>query len=163
MRFLQPLLLLVALLPGLASALGLGRLDLQSALNEPFNARIELVSATVDELDSLNVSLADESAFQRAGIPYTRVLSELRFSVKETEAGPDYIQIYTNDPVREPYLDFLIEISWSKGRLYREYTALLDPPIYSDLKTQQKLSQHAPTAKTTGTVIHGIAITRRKF
>ena len=98
MRFLQSLLLLlVALIPGLVNALGLGKLELQSALNEPFEARIELISASVEELDSLNVILADEGAFKRAGIPYTRVLSDLRFSVKETEAGPDYIQIYTND------------------------------------------------------------------
>ena len=156
MRFIHVLLLLVALSPGFVSALGLGKLDLQSALNEPFNARIELVSATVDELDSLNVVLADEAAFQRAGIPFARALSELRFSIKETESGADYILIYSNDPIREPFLNFLIEVSWSKGRLFREYTALLDPPIYADLTTRKKLTQRSPVAETTGTVIREI-------
>ena len=158
MRFIQLLLLLlVASFPVLANALGLGKLELQSALNEPFNARIELISATVDELDSLNVILADETAFQRAGIPFTRALTDLRFSIKETETGSDYILIYSNDPIREPFLNFLIEVSWSKGRLFREYTALLDPPIYADLATRKKLTQRSPAAATTtGTVIREI-------
>ncbi|MCK5668890.1 MAG: hypothetical protein KAI15_07375, partial [Gammaproteobacteria bacterium] len=100
------------------------------ALNQPFKARVELLSATADELDSLKVSLAAQDAFDRAGIQRSFLLTELRFRVQETEKGSDYIRIYSNDPIREPFLNFLLEINWSKGRLFREYTVLLDPPTY---------------------------------
>jgi len=120
----------LAFVPGMVHALGLGKLQLESALNEPMSARIELVAATAEELSSLNVDLADENAFARAGIPRHFILKQLRFSIKESEVGPDYILVTSDEPIREPFLNFLVEINWSKGRLYREYTVLLDPPIY---------------------------------
>ena len=157
MRVIQTVLLLVALLPGIASALGLGKLQLQSALNEPFSARIDLISASVDELDSMRVVLADPEAFKRAGIQRPAILTELQFTVKQPESGADYIRIYTNDPVREPFLNFLIEVSWSKGRLFREYTVLLDPPIYANAEARRKLSQKTETApSTTGEIVREI-------
>ena len=30
----------------------------------------------------------------------------------------------------EPYLDFIIEARWPSGRLLREYTVLVDPPLF---------------------------------
>ena len=99
------------------NALGLGKLELQSALNQPFKARVKLLSATADELDSLEVSLADQEAFDRAGIQRLFLLTRLRFTVQEFEEGPDYIQIRSSDPVREPFLNFLLEINWSKGQI----------------------------------------------
>ncbi len=128
----RKLLLAVAVLaiPGLVHALGLGKLQLNSSLNQAFDARIELLSATASELDNLNVGLADTEAFKRAGIDRPYVLSKLKFEVVETENGSDYIKITSRDAIREPFLNFLLEASWSNGRLYREYTVLLDPPLY---------------------------------
>jgi len=130
MKIRFSLLLCLAIVPGMVCALGLGNLQLESTLNEPFKARIELLSVTADDITSLNVSLADEAAFHRAGIPRTSLLMQLRFSVKDSDAGPDFILVTSDDPIREPFLDFLVEINWSQGRLYREYTVLLDPPLY---------------------------------
>ena len=65
MRQLKILVLLFTISPGILFALGLGDLDLNSSLNEPFVARIELLSATAEELDSLTVGLADSEAFGR--------------------------------------------------------------------------------------------------
>jgi pilus assembly protein FimV len=124
------LVLAIIALPGLAHALGLGKLQLNSALNQPFDARIELVSASADELDSLNVGLADSEAFRRARIDRPFILGKLKFVVVENESGADYIQISSRDALREPFLNFLLEANWSSGRLYREYTVLLDPPLY---------------------------------
>ncbi|MBI4005100.1 MAG: hypothetical protein HY356_00415, partial [Gammaproteobacteria bacterium] len=155
MRLSFPFVFLLASLPGFVQALGLGELDLDSALNEPFEARIELLSATTDELDSLNVLLADQETFQRAGIPRELILTQLRFEVSESETGPDYIRIYSREPITEPFLNFLLEISWSKGRLFREYTVLLDPPIYATAEKQQKLAQPAaPPAFVKGAEEH---------
>ena len=143
-------ILLLVLLPGLGHALGLGKIKTTSGLNEPFEARIELISATRDELDSLNVSLADLNAFRRAGIDRSFVLTHLKFGLKETDSGPDYIRVYSREPIREPFLNFLLEVSWSKGRIFREYTVLLDPPIYAPFEERQ-ITVH-PEAPSYGTI-----------
>lgn len=118
------------LLPGQAFALGLGKLILDSGLNEPLEARIELLSPTRAELDSLAVGLADSEAFERAGVERLFLLSSIKFELQESDSGADVIRVYSRDPIREPFLNFLVEINWSQGRLLREYTVLLDPPLY---------------------------------
>ncbi|MDX1519356.1 MAG: FimV/HubP family polar landmark protein, partial [Gammaproteobacteria bacterium] len=130
----------VMLLPGAAAALGLGKLDLNSALNEPFDARIQILSASVEELDSMKAGLASPEAFDRAGIPYGFGLSQLKFEIRETEEGPDYIRVYSTDAIREPFLNFLLEVNWSQGRLFREYTVLLDPPTYDPNRKRTELA-----------------------
>ena len=131
MKRILSLIILLVLMPGTARALGLGNLELNSALNEPFSGRITLLSATADELDSLRVGLADSDAFARAGLDRPFVLSKLKFTLKRAiDEGPDLIIITSQTPIREPFLNFLVEVSWSKGRLFREYTVLLDPPLY---------------------------------
>jgi pilus assembly protein FimV len=125
------IVILLALTPTLVNAFGLGNLDLNSALNEPFDARIQLLSPTADELDSLKINLADSEAFARAKVDRPFILSKLRFELRRSvDDGPDYIRVYSQDPIREPFLNFLVEVSWSNGRLFREYTVLLDPPLY---------------------------------
>ncbi len=116
--------------PSVIQGLGLGELELNSALNQSFDARIVLLKAKPDELDSLTIGLADMDAFRKAGIDRPFILSKLRFAVISNETGPDYIRITSPEPIREPFLDFLIEVNWSRGRLLREYTVLLDPPVY---------------------------------
>ncbi len=123
-------ILAASLIPGPVSALGLGKLVLDSGLNEPLEARIELLSPTREELDSLAIALADSDAFERAGVERNFVLSGLKFELREGEVGPDFVRVYSRDAIREPFLNFLVEINWSKGRLVREYTVLLDPPLY---------------------------------
>ena len=129
-------LFLAFLIPQAAAALGLGELKKHSELNQPFHATIDLVDANAEELDTLRVKLADAERFRRAGIERPHALSQLRFEVVETDSGPDHIKITSQAPIQEPYLSFLIEVSWSNGRLFREYAALLDPPVY-DRATQR--------------------------
>ncbi len=131
MKRIFNIVFLLALSPALAYAFGLGNLDSNSALNEPFDARIQLLSPTADELDSLKINLADSEAFARAKIDRPFLLSKLKFELRRSvDDGPDYIRVYSQDPIREPFLNFLVEVSWSQGRLFREYTVLLDPPLY---------------------------------
>lgn len=134
---------LLLLIPSLASALGLGKLQLNSALNEPFDARIRLLSPTAAELDSLEVGLADSAAFARVNMDRPAVLGRLRFTLDRADRGADTIHITSADPIREPFLQFLIEINWSNGRLFREYTVLLDPPLYDPDK---RITEFSPAA-----------------
>ncbi|MGM0680221.1 MAG: FimV/HubP family polar landmark protein, partial [Pseudomonadota bacterium] len=115
------------MVPLTAQALGFGNIKLNSTLNEPLDARIELISPTSSDLDSLNVKLASEGAFTRAGIDRPHFLSGLQFEVVQ-EGGDPYIKIISRESIREPFVNFLLEFSWDNGRMLREYTMLLDPP-----------------------------------
>lgn len=111
-----------------AHGLGLGDIDANSVLNQNFNADIRLLSAKDDELDSLKVRLASPEAFAKAGVERPFYLSMLRFAPRKGSDGNLYVKVTSDFPIREPYLNFLIELNWPNGRLVREYTVLLDPP-----------------------------------
>jgi pilus assembly protein FimV len=129
-RELAYLLSFMLVAPEGAYALGLGSIQRKSALNEPFNATIKLLDARAEELDSLKVRLADPERFQRAGLERSDILSQLRFEVIQADPGSAYIKISSQQPIRDPFLNLLLEVSWSKGQIFREYTVLLDPPLY---------------------------------
>ena len=99
-------------LPGQLLALGLGEIELKSALNQPFLAEVELISATDEDLDSLRVQLASQDAFSRYGLDRPFHLTELQFEVVGTGDGA-FVRITTRDPVREPFLSFLVSAEWS--------------------------------------------------
>ncbi len=123
----------MAMLGALAStnvvALGLGEIELKSALNQPLNAEVELLSATESELGELKVAVGSAQAFANAGIERPLFLNKLNFNVTRNPEGKPVVLITSREVVREPFLDFLLEMSWSKGRLVREYTVLVDPPV----------------------------------
>jgi pilus assembly protein FimV len=125
-------LALVLLLSGNAWALGLGEIRLDSALNAPMRAQIELLSATPEELENLQVGLASQETFERYGLDRPFYLQDLRFEVVRSDSGQgNYIRVTSTRPITEPFLTFLVEAMWSRGRLLREYTVLLDPPTFA--------------------------------
>ncbi|HEY5791529.1 MAG TPA: FimV/HubP family polar landmark protein, partial [Gammaproteobacteria bacterium] len=117
------------LLPIGVSAIGLGEIKLNSALDEPLRAEIGLVSVVAEEIDELSVRLAPRDQFERAGIELTKTLQAIQFSTVVGADGKPTIRVTTRDAVREPFLNFLVEVNWPAGRVYREYTLLLDPPV----------------------------------
>ncbi len=121
------------LLPTNSLALGLGEIQVNSFLNQPLKAEIEVISARVGEIDDLLVGLASRDAFTRAGLSRPSILLDLRFTVQKSEEGDTaVIVVTTKGAIKEPFLNFLVEADWSKGRLLREFTVLLDPPFYAD-------------------------------
>ncbi|ODB98259.1 FimV/HubP family polar landmark protein [Candidatus Thiodiazotropha endoloripes] len=118
-----------ALSPLGALALGLGEIHPQSALNQTFKADIDLLSVTQEELQDVRVSLASHEAFKKAGMDRPFHLSSLKFTPQLTASGKPVITITSRDAIREPFLNFLVEVNWPKGRLVREFTVLLDPPV----------------------------------
>ncbi len=130
-KLLAGLLSMCFLWPSWSSALGLGEIHLNSALNEPMNAEIELLAAAPDELSGLRATLAPREAFTRYGIDKPPFLSTLSFAVGKGKDGRDALLVRSSDSIPEPFVTFLVEVNWSRGRLLREYTVLLDPPVYS--------------------------------
>ena len=130
-RAVRRALLLSALAaPSALYALGLGEIRLNSALNQPFDAEIELVSAAPDDLSALSATLASGEAFQRYGLDRPAFLSEFTFRVARS-GGRDVLRVTSPRPVTEPFVTLLVEASWPRGRLLREYTVLLDPPVFA--------------------------------
>lgn len=119
----------LVLASGGVKALGLGDIEMRSALNQPMNAEIRLTSVQPGEADGMIVKLASPDAFARAGIERTSALTDLRFSVDQSSGSP-VILISSSRPVVEPFLNFLLEVDWPAGRMVREYTVLLDPPVF---------------------------------
>ncbi|WP_342245620.1 FimV/HubP family polar landmark protein [Pseudomonas sp. OTU5201] len=120
-----------ALTSGVANALGLGEVTLRSSLNQPLDAEIELLE--VRDLASAEVkpNLAAAEEFSKAGVDRQYFLQDLKFTPVIKPNGRSVIRVTSSKPVREPYLNFLVEVLWPNGRLLREYTLLLDPPLYS--------------------------------
>lgn len=111
---------------GMASALGMGDITLHSALNQPLAAEIDLLDVGNLSSDEIRVVLASSSDFARVGIERPVFLQDLSFT-PVIDGNRSRIRVVSNKPVREPYLNFLVEITRAKSRLLREYTVLLDP------------------------------------
>ncbi len=124
------LAVMAALLPFHGYPLGLGELELNSALNQELNAEIKVLSAASEDAEQIIIKLASREAFSRAGLDRPYLLQQLKFKIVDKNGVP-YVKVYTKTPIREPFLSFLLEIDWPKGHLLREYTLLLDPPVYN--------------------------------
>lgn len=136
----------ISFLPFAANAAGLGKLVVLSALGKPLSAELD-VSASGDELGSLTAKVAPVEAFRQANIDFVSTLSGLRFVLDKRANGQPYFRITSDRAINDPFLDFLIELNWSSGRLVREYTFLLDPP---DMKAPDEAlpSTVVPEAKS---------------
>ena len=118
--------------PFQAYSLGLGGIKLNSSLDQKLNASIEILSATDEEINALEIKLAPAAVYERMGIERTVQLEQLKFNVVKSADGDDLIVVTTPLTVTEPFLNFLIEVNWASGRLLREFTILLDPPVFLD-------------------------------
>lgn len=126
-------------MPGISFALGLGEINVSSFLNQPLRAEIDVISARPGEIDNLLVSLASTDSFARAGLSRPNYLTDLRFEVKKQGGVQATIIVTSNKAVKEPFLNFLVEADWSKGRVLREFTVLLDPPFFDDSQSSDNV------------------------
>ncbi len=116
------------LAPASAYSLGIGDIKLHSTLNQNLNAEIALLMSANETISDVNVRLASPDKFDEAGVPWIYFLSKIKFKLVTKVDGSSVIKLSSNEALREPFLDFLVEISWAKGSLYREFTVLVDPP-----------------------------------
>jgi pilus assembly protein FimV len=121
-------------LPVPALALGLGKLTVNSGLGQPLSAQIELTAATREELDSLRARIADVSVYRDNNVQFPNVLTRARVVVEQAPNGNSYLRVTTLQPVNDPFLDMIVELSWATGRVIRDYTFLLDPPGATEMQ-----------------------------
>jgi pilus assembly protein FimV len=145
----------IAVLPLATHAAGLGKITVLSALGQPLKAELE-VTANSDEASLLAVKVAATDAFRQAGIEYSPALATLRFSrdIKE-RGGRRYLEVSTDRPLNEPFIDMLVELTWASGRLVREYTFLLDPPDLAAKTVPEPIA--APVVRTEPAIAGSVA------
>jgi pilus assembly protein FimV len=128
-RNLTRTLAVVSLLaPASAHPLGIGDIKLHSALNQNLNAEIPLVVSAGENAADIKVNLAPPDKFDEAGVPWSYFLSKIKFEPAVGPNGSVVIKLSSREALKEPVLDLLLEVSWPKGNLYREFTVLVDPP-----------------------------------
>ena len=111
-----------------ASALGLGRVNVQSVLGETLRAEIEVTSLNAEESSSLHVALAPPDAFKASGVEYNPVLQGATVTLSRRADGRPVLVLQSDKVVQEPFVDVIIDFQWNTGRLTRSYTLLIDPP-----------------------------------
>jgi pilus assembly protein FimV len=126
-------------------ALGLGEIEMHSALNQPMSADINLISATGVDLSGVKITLASRAAHEYLGLSRAKILSDFKFAITEDSRGRTIIHISSTELVQEPYLEFLLEMLWENGQMVREYTVLVDPPVTMQARPAVPV---APVART---------------
>ena len=124
--------LLIMLSSG-AHALTLGQIHVHSFINQPLKATIDLQGVKADELSALKIKLASRSDFKNAGVDWSAKLENLSFSIIQSNKGP-VIRVTSRKAVVEPFLSFVVNARWANGKMIKDFTLLLDPPLYSGKK-----------------------------
>ena len=148
-------MLVLSAMPSAVLALGLGEIRLNSSLNSPLDAEIELVNASAEELNSLRAQLASRETFARYGLEWPSFLSTVTLTRGKSRDGRDVLRVKSNESITEPFVTLLVDANWGRGRLVREYTMLLDPPVFAPAAPQSSaapVAAPATSATRSGTV-----------
>jgi pilus assembly protein FimV len=133
-----------------ASALGLGEVKLKSTLNQPLSAEVQLLDTRGLSPEQIIVSLASVGDFERNGLDFAHFYTEFKFEVALDNPSGPIVRITSRNPVREPYLNFLVEAKWTSGRLLREYTLLMDLPTFDEAVPQAvESTRKSPSSSVT--------------
>ena len=128
-----------------ASALSLGRISVFSALGEPLRAEIDIPDINAEETASLRANVAGPEAFRSVGLEYNPALTGIRISLQKRPDGRAYLRVSSDRAINDPYVDLMLEATWSSGRIVRDYTMLLDPP---NLKQAPAVTPMPPQASS---------------
>src|ERR1700751_2464645 len=151
-------LALLLTLPSAAFALGLGDIRLLSPLNAPLEAEIDLIDVTPEEMSTVQAQLASRDTFARYGLEWPAYLSGVQVKTVRMSDGREVIKLKSTDPISDPFVTLLVEVNWARGKLVREYTMLLDPPVFTP--GQPQVASAAVAAPATGAGPHEGSIPR---
>jgi pilus assembly protein FimV len=132
---------LVIALPSAAFAVGLGDVRLLSSLNAPLDAEIELVGATPEEMAVIKAQLASRELFARNGLDWPTGVGSISITPQTKPDGKAVLRMRSTQAVTDPFLTLLVEVDALRTHTVREYTLLLDPPVFAPGE-----QQNAPVA-----------------
>lgn len=125
-----------------ASAASMGDINVMSSLGHPLKAEISLAELGKNDKSTLSAKMATVNEFKSAGLDFPYSLPKLSFEVDTRANGEVYLKLTSTQPVNEPFVSLLIELSWPSGKLLREYTFLLDPAGF--VPEQPKVTEVKP-------------------
>lgn len=135
-------------------AFALGEIELSSYHNEPLEARIPLIQFSNENIESVNIRIADRLAFANAGIPRTESLDKLQITLKQDTAHGKFIHLTSKDSIKELYLDFILDISTHDKRLSKNITVLIDPRDYGRLSGKPRVAKRHVSHSMEVTINH---------
>jgi len=141
------ILVMAFALPGAAAALGLGDIHVDSALNQPLAAEVDIVGATAEDLAGITASVANRETFLRFGADRPAFLSTAAFRIAMDSKGHPVLAIRSTDAFTEPLINLFIDLRWHGGELIREYTLLLDP---AGFQSDTRVAEAVPTGSGPG-------------
>lgn len=112
-----------------ALALSLGRVTVLSSLGEPLRAEVDILDINAEETESLNVRVATPEIYAAAGVEFNAAMLGLQASLVRRADGRPYLRITGERNVSDPFVDMILVSNWASGRIVRNYTMLLDPPL----------------------------------
>jgi pilus assembly protein FimV len=128
-QYIKKLFLLYLLLfPLTGFTLQLGKIVVTSSQGQPLNAEIEMLLTPGEDMSKLQTSLASKENYEAQGIERLAIHNNISVELQKNEKGLTVLKLKSTQPVPDPFLDLLIQVDSGKGRNYREYTVLLDPP-----------------------------------
>ena len=127
------------------NALGLDRLNVTTALGQPLVAEVDLSVAPGDDVDSIRANIASPAVYRAAGVEYQGIVQTIRVQVLRRSNGTPYLRLASSQSINDPYLDILVEVNSSTGRLVREYVFLLDPPASAVAQAIEPSTPMRPT------------------
>jgi len=132
MKFIKFLLICVVTFLSInAYSLQLGEIIFKSNQNSPLDVEIKVNLTSEDKIDTLKPSIASRENYKSQGIERTKIHDDISLSLtlNQKKSNTASLRLSSKMPVAESYLDLLIQIESPTGKILREYTVLLDPPL----------------------------------
>jgi len=111
-------------------AVGLGDLEVNSTLSEPLDATIQLLGLEGLDESQILATLGTPADFDRANMERVGLIDDILMEVIVFDADQGLLLLTSDEPVEEPFLSMVISLRWPNGRLLRDYTVLIDLPLF---------------------------------
>ncbi|MBT8059946.1 MAG: tetratricopeptide repeat protein [Gammaproteobacteria bacterium] len=128
-----------------AWALGLGDASVESFLNQPLQARIDLITRETDDLATVRASLASAADYEMIGASRAQMPVPIKFTIEDID-GDAYLRATSSLPIADPVVRLIVEVNWANGRMLREYTLFLDPSTVPSAAPPPRLPASPPPA-----------------
>jgi FimV-like protein len=127
--FLSALLLGNFFVAEQAFALSVQPIQVKSAMGESFRAQLVISDIAGVDPSTIHASLASDNEFIQLGINKRNLANQLHFSTAITSPERGVITITTDRPLNDPYIEFVVHISFGHNVRLQQVTALVDPPL----------------------------------
>lgn len=148
--------LCLSLLTSSVFAASLGSLTVHSAIGEPLNADIVLLSMDADDLPALTATIASEEVYVSQGISRNLIHDNITITQGNSEDGALTLNVRSTIPVNASFLDLIVQLDWASVRIQREFTVLLNPPN-AQVNADRTLSKiEAPVIPQESTIMESL-------